>query len=518
MNMDTITPVTAAASPQNESTKKHIRGSSLLLVGRLFSVALDFATQVLIVRYLSKGDYGAFAYALSIVSVGSSLIVFGLDKSVARFVPIYQEKHDYSKLFGTIALMISTILSLSLAIILLFYGLQGLIAQSLINDRQAVLMLLILIFLAPIQAIDSLIGGMFNIFASPRAIFFRRHVLGPGLQLMVVILLVLRHSDVYFLAVGYLAAGIVAVSVNGIVLFELLRKQQLFRHLDIHSMQMPTREIFSFTTPLLISDLLVVLRGSLAVLLLEYFQSTTGVADFRAVLPLARQNMVVLQNFTFLFTPLAARMFARDDYEGVNNLYWQTAIWIAVLSFPIFAVTFSISQPLTILLFGYRYANSAAILALLALGHYFNAALGFNGLTLRVFGKVRYIFIVDLISALANVGLNLLLIPLYGAMGAAVGICVMMIVQNIFYQFGLRAIDGLHLFQWRYLRVYLVIIMGSLSLWLVQVLLTPNMYISFVLAAMVSVIVIGVNRKELLITQMFPEIKRFPLLRYLFGA
>jgi len=129
MNMDTITPVTAAASPQNESTKKHIRGSSLLLVGRLFSVALDFATQVLIVRYLSKGDYGAFAYALSIVSVGSSLIVFGLDKSVARFVPIYQEKHDYSKLFGTIALMISTILSLSLALILLFYGFQGLIAQ-----------------------------------------------------------------------------------------------------------------------------------------------------------------------------------------------------------------------------------------------------------------------------------------------------------------------------------------------------------------------------------------------------
>ena len=102
------------------------------------------------------------------------------------------------------------------------------------------------------------------------------------------------------------------------------------------------------------------------------------------------------------FTPLAARMFARHDREGINQLYWQTAIWIAVLSFPLFALTFSLADPLTVTLFGERYEGSAVYLSLLALGYYFNAALGFNGLTLKVYGRLRYIVTINILAALSS--------------------------------------------------------------------------------------------------------------------
>src|SRR4051812_1227779 len=94
---------------KHDATQRHIRGSSLLLVGRFLALAMNFAAQVLTVRALSKSDYGALAYALSIISLGSSLTVFGLDKTITRFVPIYQEQKDYDRMFGTIILMISTI-------------------------------------------------------------------------------------------------------------------------------------------------------------------------------------------------------------------------------------------------------------------------------------------------------------------------------------------------------------------------------------------------------------------------
>src|SRR5690606_6629489 len=110
-----------------------------------------------------------------------------------------------------------------------------------------------------------------------------------------------------------------------------------------------------------------------------------------AVVPVARLNQVVLQSFTFLYTPLAARMYAKEDTENINDLYWRTAIWILIFSFPVFAVTFSLAQPVTIFLFGERYADSGIILAILSLGYYFNAALGFNNHTLRVYGVIRYI-------------------------------------------------------------------------------------------------------------------------------
>jgi O-antigen/teichoic acid export membrane protein len=72
------------------ATQKNIRGSSILLAGRFLSLAANFAIQVLTVRALSKSDYGAFGYALSVVSFCSNLTVVGLDKTISRFVPIYQ--------------------------------------------------------------------------------------------------------------------------------------------------------------------------------------------------------------------------------------------------------------------------------------------------------------------------------------------------------------------------------------------------------------------------------------------
>jgi O-antigen/teichoic acid export membrane protein len=516
--MDTTVPpkiMVSTASEQGvkESTKKHIRGSSLLLVGRGLSLATNFAVQVLTVRYLSKSDYGAFAYALSLVSLGSSLSVFGLDKTITRFVPIYQEKGDYNKLFGSIIMMVGAILSIGLALMLLVFGLQGVLTQRYINDPQAVALLVILIALSPIQALDELLVGMFAIFASPSAIFFRKHVLGPGLKLAAVLLLVLSQSGVRLLAVGYLFAGFLGVLIYTIVLIRLLSSQGLFQYFNLKTLQMPFREVFGFSVPLLTTDMVFLMRSSLVVVFLEYFNSTVDVATFRAVVPVARLNMVVLQSFTFLFMPIASRLFAKDDKTGINDLYWQTAIWIAVISFPIFAVTFGLAKPVTLLFFGERYTQSAVVLALLSFGNYFNAALGFNALTLRVFGKVRYIMVIDFLALAASLALNLLLIPRYGALGGAIATSGTLVVHNILNHAGLKFGTNIRLFQWRYLRVYLAIALGASSLMLFQWLISASIYLNFALVAIVSLLVIVMNRDALDVENTFPEILRFPLIK-----
>ncbi|MGH3014265.1 MAG: oligosaccharide flippase family protein, partial [Gaiellaceae bacterium] len=192
-------------APGESATRRQIRGSSLLLVGRVMSLGINFVVQILIVRYLTKADYGAFAYALSLVSFGASLATFGLDRSVTRFVPIYDEQGEYKKLFGTIVLAIGTVTSLGLLTLVLVYSLQGVLAGSLVSDDRAISILLILVVLSPLQALDGLLMGMFAVFSRPRAIFFRKYVLTPGLRLIVVLLLVLGGQSVFFLAAGYVA-------------------------------------------------------------------------------------------------------------------------------------------------------------------------------------------------------------------------------------------------------------------------------------------------------------------------
>lgn len=492
-------------------------------------MAVTFGIQILIVHHLTKANYGAFAYALSFVTLGQTLATFGLDRAITRFVPIYHEREDYNRMFGTMLMVIGTVVSLGILVVLLAYTFQGLIGSSLLSDTEAnkqlvLSLLLVLIGMAPMEALDDLIEGLTAIFASPRSIFFRKYILAPGLKLTVVLLLIASGSDVFFLAAGYLFASALGVTVYITVLIRVLRQQKFFQHFHLNTLSFPMREVFAFTIPLLTSDLVFVLMSSSDAVLLEHFRNTSEVAAFRVVQPAAVLNQFVLQSFTLLFTPIASRLFARNDREGINNLYWQTAIWISVLSFPIFAMTFSMSQPLTVLLYGSRYADSAIILTLLSFGYYFNAALGFNGLTLKVYGKLKYIVAINILAAVINVAINLVLIPRYGALGAAFGTCGTMIVHNILKQTGLRFGTGINLFEWKYFKVYATIVIAAVGLMIVQWLLPrnyawnqPYLYINLAITGAVAVVMIALHRKSLNMEQTFPELLRIPLLRKIFG-
>ena len=106
---------------EHDVARKPIRGSAVLLFGRLASLGSNLLIQVLIVRHLSKRDYGAWAYALSIVTFLQTIAAMGFDKAATRFFSIYHEREEYDKLFGTALLMLGAIVCLSAFIIGAFY-------------------------------------------------------------------------------------------------------------------------------------------------------------------------------------------------------------------------------------------------------------------------------------------------------------------------------------------------------------------------------------------------------------
>ncbi|HEX3050730.1 MAG TPA: flippase [Aggregatilineaceae bacterium] len=509
--------LTVKKTSAEKSSRRQIRGSSLLLVGKLISIGVTTLVQILTVRYLSKNAYGAFAYALSIATLGETIVTLGLDRAVTRFVPIYHEKEDYDRMFGTLLMVASTIFALSIILVLMVVGFQGFIADHLVNDQQAVDLLVILIALAPINAFDNILTGLFAVFSSPKAIFFRKYVLGPALKIGIVLLLILGKSSVTFLAFGYLASGLLGIAIFAVLLVRMMREQDFFSRFNRKTMNIPMREVLTFTIPLLASDLVYVVMNAMDAVLLEHNRGTGDVAAFRAVQPTARLNQVVLASFALLFTPAAARLFAQGDKEGINRLYWKNAVWVAIASFPIFALTFSLAGPVTSMLYGSRYEQSALIMAMLSFGYYFNAATGQNGLTLKVMGKLRYIVTVDILAAVINLVFNLILIPRYGAIGAAVGTMSTMIIFNILKQGGLMLGTGISILDRDYFKIYVVIILAAGGLLLVQVLLSPPAIIGLIIAVLISLLVLRINRKDLDIANTFPELLRIPMVRWLFN-
>lgn len=492
-----------------------LRGSSLLLVGRLLSVGVNFFVQVLAVRYLIKADYGALAWALSVASMGSSLIQLGLQRGVSRFVPIHEERHEYGEMFGTMAMAIGAVVGLGLSLVVAVIGAGGFLERHVVSDPTSAALLLILIGLAPTQALDNIFQGLLAIFAGARAIFFRRYVLGPGLKLLAVLLVVAVKGSVEMLAVSYLVAGVIGVTIYVGLLWKVLANRGLLAKLHLRQMRLPVRRMLSFSLPLITTDLMMIFETTFVVVLLERLHGTVEVASLRAVVPVAGLCMITYQTIKLLFRPQAARYWARGDEAGLGKLYWQSVAWVAVATFPVFATIVTLAQPVTVLLFGPEYASSGVLLAILAVGKYFNAAIGMNTFTLQVYGRVRMITVVNIISAIIGVGLAVWLIGTWSALGAAIATTATIIIRNTLYQFALMAVTGVGRPPARALAVY-----GSVAA-LIAVLqlarLVTTDFISLVFATLLaSAALVYVNRRTLDVHDTFPELAKVPLLRHLF--
>jgi O-antigen/teichoic acid export membrane protein len=494
------------------AAERQIRGSSLLLLGRFGSIAVTLIVQIITVRYLSQRDYGALAWANAIVALVESVITLGLDRAVSRYAPIYHEGRDYPRLLGTVWLAFGSIISLALAAFFVLYGTTRVLGVQLVEDQLAVDLLLLLVVMAPLQALDHLMEILLAVFATPRAIFIRRYVVTPLFKLGTVLVVVAIGANVFGLAVGSIVAGIVGVVVYVSLLTRIVRQEQSEHAFSLREAKIPARELFAFSLPLLSTDVTYVVRNTLDAVLLAHFQGTAEVAVLRAVQPTARLNQLVFTTFGLLFVPLASRLFARKDDAALDDLYWQTATWQAVISFPVFAMTFALADPLAVILFGEDYAASGPILAILSFGYYFNAALGQNSLMLRVFGDVRYIVVGNFLAAALNLALAVILIPTLGAAGAAISLAASLIAINLYNQVGLArktTVQGVHPAA---VRVYVTIGLAAGLLLLISTLPLP-LAIHVALAVIGSAAVLWINRSALRLAGTFPELGRIPIIR-----
>lgn len=498
-----------AADPARE----HIRGSSLLLAGRFVSLVLNFLSQVLIVRYLTKADYGAFAFVLAMVQGGASVNLFGFHKTVARFLSIYEERGEYGKMFGAVLFSMGTLLTLGLAVVLLVHAFPDLVARVLKAEPLTLSLVLLFVVQLPVEAADLLLVQLLAVFAGARSIFFRRHVLGPGLRVVAVLAVMALHGDVRTLALAYLSASVLGIAIYVAVLLRVMRRKSLLGRFRFSTLELPVREILGFSLPLASSDLLFVARSSLVVYLLEYFHPTTAIAEYRAVVPVARLNTLVQVNFLPLFLPLASRLFSRGDRSGIERMHWQTSVWIMVLTFPVFAGCTALAGPLTSLLFGERYLTSAPVLAVMATGIYVYSCFAFNVETMKVLGKVRYVVAGDLITTAIALVLNLTLIPAYGAIGAAIAVAATLLVYSVADQVLLSWSSGMSFLEAPVVKILSMVGALSVVLALVEWALDPPFLAGAALVAAASLVLLRSSRSVLRLEETFPEIARHPIAR-----
>jgi len=489
-----------------------VRGSGLLLVGRLMALGVNFLVQVVAVRYLAKSEFGAFSWALSMAAMGASLVLLGLNRGVAQLAPQHHERKELGALAGTVALALGTVAGLGLMVVVAVLALQGKLVEQ-VGDELSVGLLLILVCLTPLDALDALLETLVASLAGPRAVFLRRYALAPGLKLLAVLLVVALGGSVRLLAASYVVASFLGVALYVWILRRTLGRIGLGAGTR-ERMSASPRALFALSLPLLTTDLLLAVETPMVVLFLERFHGTLQVAELRAAAPVAGLCLLGLQNSKILFRPLAARLEARGDGHGLGQLYWSSAAWLSVITFPVFAVCVFLGGPLCLWMFGAEYAHAGELLAILAVGKYVNAALGMNTFTLQVQSRVRLVLWINGLSAVLGLGACAWLVPRFGAVGGAWATTAVIVLRNALYQAGLMATTSVGRVPRTVVRLYASVLAAVGALAALTAAGSGVAILSLAIAAS-ALALLAWNRGLLDLAGTFPELACLPLLRRL---
>jgi len=222
--------------------------------------------------------------------------------------------------------------------------------------------------------------------------------------------------------------------------------------------------LLSFSIPLMLSGIVSFIMTWTDTLMLGHFKGSVSAGIYNAAAPLARFIPVFLMAFTVIYSPIATSFYARGKMKELNEFYTSITKWVLLLTFPLFLLLVTVPSLVLTMLFGGEYSTASIPLVILSIGYLFHTVVGPNGLTLVSIGKPNQEMFGNIIGAVLNIVINMVLIPQYGMTGAATATAVSYITANTYKSIVLWR-EGIRPFNRRYLKVVVFgMIITSLSL------------------------------------------------------
>ncbi|WP_336343290.1 flippase [Halalkalicoccus ordinarius] len=403
----------------SDDLSKLLSSAVLVFAGAIISSIATLAERVAVGRLLSPSAYGEFSIALAVFTLGSTIGAAGLQQGVPRFMARFTDSSDIRGAWLT-GVCISLMMSLAIAGILIL-GSPVLIPR-LFETTDAEPMFYMFVLAIPLYVMFAIgvaaVRGMEN----TRYKVLTEDLGYPLIRIGLIVLFLLSGISLFGTGVAYVVA---LAAMAFLVYFYLNRLFSLRGEFHLH-----IREMAMFSFPLIVSTIMTILLTRTDTLMLGYFRTSAETGIYNAAYPLANSLTVILSAFGYMYLPVASRV-DKDDDGSVEDVYSITTKWIFMAAFPAFVILLVFPSQIISIIFGSEYGAGGAALSVLALGFFTNAAVGRNRETLSALGATNFILISNLVAFSVNICLNLILIPRYGFIGAAVASAVSFIALNV---------------------------------------------------------------------------------------
>jgi O-antigen/teichoic acid export membrane protein len=189
--------------------------------------------------------------------------------------------------------------------------------------------------------------------------------------------------------------------------------------------------------PLLLVNSMSLIMGWTDVLVLGMYRDAGEVGVYGIALRLSLLTAFVLSAVNVVVAPQFAALHAQGDVAALKRLAQQSALWTSAAAAPAILVLLLVPD-LILQIFGPQFKEGAGALRILAIGQLVNVATGSVGMLLVMTGHEKVMRNIVAASAALNLLANFLLVPRYGALGAATSTALSLAFMNIVSWFMVR--------------------------------------------------------------------------------
>ncbi|PNG24740.1 oligosaccharide flippase family protein [Methylocella silvestris] len=422
------------------SERAGAKSISFQLVGMVLQNSAMLVTGVYVARSIGASDYGTSAILRSLFQIAAVIAPIGLDLSLQKYVGSHHGSLAAARVV-TNRLRFLVFLLTTVALAIVAGGFGGWLNEHVYKIPGLDLLLVLTFAALPFQTDISILSGIYRGRFNPTPQIAVSFYLMPLLRLL--LLLILLHF-------GWGLMGVViATTCSTVISFALLNAHYIMRQ-DRGAPGLESRDRpawgdgFALLEPSLWMGISIFLYSSIRmvdIVVLGLFQSTKEIGAYSATSTIAQIVQFFPHALSQTLGPTIARHYADGDIAAVRSLLNGNIRLTSLLAAPIFSGVAVWGAGMDVL-FGDSFAFSGAVSFTLALGYYVSGVAGATGFALSMTGRHRaetsILFFGNIVAVVACFAL----IPVFGQLGAAAGVCLAYLGINLMRTLAARSVIG----------------------------------------------------------------------------
>jgi O-antigen/teichoic acid export membrane protein len=396
-------------------------------VSTVLAAIAGFATIALLVRLLGASRYGTLALGLAVVGLVGVAGQLGLGVATTRRIAAMRANGDHTGIEHTAQALTALMISLGIVGSALVTGLMYFTQRR--HGAAAALFLgiglgLLLLGRNAAEAWRAIGRGM------GRMILMEAPLLGLVLlQLLIsLVLWAMGVDDIRAVALGFGAAGLLCTVVTGRFIRRILAGAR-------HPFRPAARSalgLIVLAAPYAVAAITTQFMARFDVLILGLSHSRAVVGAYESTLRIVEGFLLLMPGVLIApFVPAATGLFTKDDPTGFRNLYIFVSKLAYLGSLPVILALLAFPQVVLRAFFGAHYPAAKGVVWILLAGYIVNLTFGLNSQALIATGQRRLLAKIYGIALVSMVVLAVVLIPVFGATGAAVSTSCSYLVLNV---------------------------------------------------------------------------------------